>query len=810
MRLRELSIHNFRGFGSSSSPINFDGDLLLFFGPNGFGKTSISEAIEWLFYGSTKRRERGDKNSKREHADSYKNVHAIDDVYVEATVSYQGNDYKLRRKLEANETSITFVDGIPALFASIGLSPVEAVYPIIAQNGLQSIIHSSPKDRRDAVCAALGLDELVDLKSSLESARSSLQRTPPNTVILARKELSGFVSGLAQIDETRDLAKRWQQSPMQVSSTTDIKTLLAAANALSKTQSPDVENALIALRTKRQSIANNVLNTSTVKPLQNYEQSFSQYRDTASKLQVELLNTIGKIQEVLKASVKAFNIALLNFWRMGLGFASDEICPLCEQDTLTKSKQEELNGRIKASSEATAAHSALNSSISSLSTLTTRLISDIGRLGINGLTPDERTKLVSLFPSQSLALQDFLIVHDDWVNAKSTINSLLEQITNSLTDLAVAVTDPQRVLTVVESLNSFNLQFETTSSTVNTAYKTYINSWLQFDLVLQEIIASDTEIAKIDSVGKSLKNINYIKLITRYNQLLVDTQNIIRQVESKILAEQTSLLDERGTIVKDLYDRLNIGAQVGFHKMEPGNDNLKLHASSFGKIMHAASMLSECQLNCLGLATFLMRANSNVSPFGFIVLDDPVQSMDDAHAESFMSDIVPHLLDDHNKQVIILSHAKKISERLNALNQHRSTRVYHFEKYEQTGPILTEQVEMAQKLSQIKDAMKGNEDNRKFAVDRIRVLAEALIRRLYEKVNSAPVPSTLDTSSAKPLLALFQSIPGTTQQEHAGLKDTISFADPAHHTQVGYATPVQQQISPHVSRLETMIKKYDL
>jgi hypothetical protein len=111
--------------------------------------------------------------------------------------------------------------------------------------------------------------------------------------------------------------------------------------------------------------------------------------------------------------------------------------------------------------------------------------------------------------------------------------------------------------------------------------------------------------------------------------------------------------------VKDLYDRLNRGANVAFDQMEPGTDSMKLHATSFGTRMSAAANLSECQLNCLGLAMWLMRATTPSSPFGFVLLDDPVQSMDDDHTEAFITDIVPLLLDQHGKQVIVLSHVAR-------------------------------------------------------------------------------------------------------------------------------------------------------
>lgn len=273
---------------------------------------------------------------------------------------------------------------------------------------------------------------------------------------------------------------------------------------------------------------------------------------------------------------------------------------------------------------------------------------------------------------------------------------------------------------------------------------------------------------------------------------------------------QAALLTTRGAEVKDLYDRLNRGADVVFDHMEPGTNSLKLHATSFGTPMSAAANLSECQLNCLGLAMWLMRATTPSSPFGFVLLDDPVQSMDDDHTEAFISDIVPHLLDAHGKQVIVLSHVKRITERLRELNGARRVRVYHYETYERNGPTITEQIPLQMLLAEIKGVSRGNEQNRKYCVDRIRVLIEHFIRELHLNVKGAPLPSKYDRASAKELLPVFQAIIGTTPQEHAGLRDTVRFCDPAHHTQVGYAVPVQSNIQPHIDRMEGLLRKYGL
>jgi DNA repair exonuclease SbcCD ATPase subunit len=103
MKLVDLTIRNFRGFGNAATTIRLDGDLVLFFGPNGFGKTSLAEAIEWLFYGTTKRRQLGDTYSRSEYANSFANVHGGRPTEVAAKVEFGGRAYVLARRLTQGE-----------------------------------------------------------------------------------------------------------------------------------------------------------------------------------------------------------------------------------------------------------------------------------------------------------------------------------------------------------------------------------------------------------------------------------------------------------------------------------------------------------------------------------------------------------------------------------------------------------------------------------------------------------------------------------------------------------------------------------
>jgi AAA domain len=78
----------------------------------------------------------------------------------------------------------------------------------------------------------------------------------------------------------------------------------------------------------------------------------------------------------------------------------------------------------------------------------------------------------------------------------------------------------------------------------------------------------------------------------------------------------------------------------------------------------ALSVMSQGELHALGLALFLPRATSADSPFRFIVIDDPVQSMDPAKVDG-----LAQLLADVGKerQVVVFTHDDRLPEAIRRL-----------------------------------------------------------------------------------------------------------------------------------------------
>jgi len=71
----------------------------------------------------------------------------------------------------------------------------------------------------------------------------------------------------------------------------------------------------------------------------------------------------------------------------------------------------------------------------------------------------------------------------------------------------------------------------------------------------------------------------------------------------------------------------------------------------------ALAVMSQGELHALALSLFLPRASQRDSPFGFIVLDDPIQAMDPAKVEGFVA-VMERLAEEH--QVIVFSHDDRL------------------------------------------------------------------------------------------------------------------------------------------------------
>jgi recombinational DNA repair ATPase RecF len=88
VKIENITIQGFRGFNKEKS-ITMHPALTLFYGPNSYGKTSITEAVEWLIYGRTSKVATGE--SKEEYKGSYRNCHIAEEYSTFVKVRFLNN-----------------------------------------------------------------------------------------------------------------------------------------------------------------------------------------------------------------------------------------------------------------------------------------------------------------------------------------------------------------------------------------------------------------------------------------------------------------------------------------------------------------------------------------------------------------------------------------------------------------------------------------------------------------------------------------------------------------------------------------------
>ncbi|MEU4244457.1 AAA family ATPase [Actinoplanes sp. NPDC026619] len=83
-----------------------------------------------------------------------------------------------------------------------------------------------------------------------------------------------------------------------------------------------------------------------------------------------------------------------------------------------------------------------------------------------------------------------------------------------------------------------------------------------------------------------------------------------------------------------------------------------------GTATSAMAVMSQGELHALGLAVFLPRATAAASPFRFLIIDDPVQSMDPSKVDGLaqvLADLAQH------RQVVVFSHDDRLPEAVRRL-----------------------------------------------------------------------------------------------------------------------------------------------
>lgn len=354
MKIQNLKIRGFRGFNEETD-LSFTLGLNLVYAPNGWGKSSLAEAIEWAIFGDTQRTI--DAKSKIEFKGSHRNVHfGVDEnVCVGVDCQKDGETIEILREMDSREETNLCITP-----ATCNLPETWLIRPIIYQHALQRFIHTEPKKRWDEFANILGLADLEKLRDTLVKVKNQKQNAIPNEARQYITKLYQIRSTINTFNGLSDLKTPSETNEASLSfEAVKIGEKIIASAGGDKTKLVDELSRI--LKKKQAEIFD--VSIFSLKDLD--AESKKQYE--ADKKYIVAFNdkALEKINEYRSKKITDLDTRRYSFIKSGLELLPSEsdVCPFCGEHTITDELKSKLGKVVETSSKTGELHEKISKAL---------------------------------------------------------------------------------------------------------------------------------------------------------------------------------------------------------------------------------------------------------------------------------------------------------------------------------------------------------------------------------------------------------------------------------------------------------------
>ena len=802
--MKRIRIVGFRGFNDEQE-VELDGDLIIISGDGHTGKTSLAEALEWLLFGYTVRCRRGKEYSKLEYRDSYRNIHCPEDkqTCVELEALHQSDLITLRRESIDGEASQAYLDGQPVDdFTSLRFSPV-ASHPIIAQHGLRDFIYTDPKSRREILSNVLGLESLIQLEKDIQDAGTEYKRRKPQGCVTYDR-LSGEAGEHGMLGSVLSHLETFSLREGRDSLLEEICETIGSGELPDKA----IPERLSQTRARKEA---NVLNLRAYEISDDLEANSNTLRKRIKALNQDFLVVVGRLTEFMRASSDQPEAKQIRFLRLGLELISalhPEICPFCKRETLTEEQREAYAKLVEECEDPGEISERVDDQLKELASQWRGVFQETSIFAPRvpeGESSDTIRELLADkagLPKYETARIQLVAQKERWSNLHKEGGAEIELAREMLKKR-------QCDETFFEQLGKLASRLERRARCLFECQLAYKDQFGGIRPILEAQISSTDEVRAIGVLQDFWGKWPEIARAVRYNDLQSKFRELQEKVRSFIVEKQKERLEQKEREIREWWELLNPNENVSFSRIRATKTALRLLGESYGKEIEAPPHFSQSQINCLGLAVYLVQATS-VGDVGFVVLDDPVQSMDESHSERLKSDVVDRLMETGH-QVIVLTHLDSFAENLALFHARRFPYRIEFAGYSQAGPSIEERPPRLQDyLDQANEYKIGNAERRRQAGRCLRRMVERIIKALYQQTAGSLPTKYRDLSFPKLKGDLLPKCDQLSPPEADGIRATYNFVVRYPHDDMTVEPPTSEQLQPHISRLEQLCQKHNL
>ena len=695
VRLVSLQVQYFRGFLEASDPVNLNDNLVVIEGPNSSGKTSLAEALEWLFTGSLSRREDSNNGNPSELEGCIQNQFRPDGAetwvkgeFVAGSTETDAEVFTLRRVLirdygrtvKSTSASVLYLDDQE--LDDVGEQNVLDKYfagtpPLLMQHTIRDFVHADPNRRRAYFERLLQLDQLTELIRLSVVSDEGLTDFPSPLGTRFASMWTELGSNLRS-EQSRQAYNRSLPNSQPVTA----ERITDALAGVAKTEFPAVADALdqdekmiVALRTEQAKVRENtfpMLGRLRPKQILADEPYEGISADAAKSISQQLredwvtyepaLLAIQVLGDSNLAVARAFKI--LAAAQMIKHETDAQTCPMCEYETVDTLSSARVNTIVSwdpiRETEQNARHG-LERTASSLIALVSRTVTLYEDLLPSPPTESEwETALTDVGEHVRASVNDLRAVTQGEEDLATAVNNARSLIAEGIPTLAKTeqceafITRCGYVLDGMSNIRVVGRSYADAMVTLEAAVGVEASIDPDYHLREKFILCDENAIEIFESLKwersrrSAQRDLEGIRtaLMTYRQQFL----------ESRRLSFSTNIGKVWGALRKDRYSsfsHINIPLPRG--KGFPVSFELKanLDDAETQFQVDVLRIFSESQVNALGVAAFVTR--SKLLGHKMLVLDDPVQSMDEDHFKTFARDLISEVLDD-GFQIVLLTH----------------------------------------------------------------------------------------------------------------------------------------------------------
>lgn len=688
---RWVEIEAFRGFNHRQR-VDLDGSAVVVVGPNGTGKTSFFDALQWLLLGSLDRLARFRVHKNDEHI--VNRYRASDLAVVEAELDIRGQRIRLRRQGRYNDGLLELQSGNGSLHGQDAERRLQEVLSsgsgqdarqllmssaLLQQDVVREVLEDKPTERYQHLATLLGLDQLGVFETEVkkrsarmseagQAARAALKvaedRAETLQVRIGNVEANRRLAADVKAASTSITARLANLSPI-VRLEPMPATGAEAAVAQSSAQIVGTELADLAQRRRALDDAQSTFVPPDSEALHRLTAAVADSEEVIKQLAESSAAADEQLAEATKRASQLIALAADAIALLG------PTCPVCGQDIDPGHVEHLLQERIAAAGP--------------------------NELGAALQKAEDARRNLDRARSQLTERQQELAP----LAAAQQRREELDRSQQNWSREAAAFATPEASSLSLAQLDAIHAgELDAIDRTVETLRLVWAATG---DLVAA--LRSDASEVQLADAQADLRRAQEAVVVQRDAASLASKQEeegkLLQRAATRAVAAVTERRFKRlQPTAQDIYWRLDPHPSFTTFDFELSVYNARAIATPVVRDVDAEAsgdpllLFSSSQANVVALSYFLAlgwAAGPDAIPF--VLLDDPLQSMDDVNALGF-ADLCRHIR--RQRQLVVSTH----EERLGALLQRKlaprrpdeQTRVIEFKAWTRDGPVIDQTV----------------------------------------------------------------------------------------------------------------------